>query len=98
LKSDAGSKRSPRAQRQREAAFGAVLQEIRKEHDLSQEKLGFDSGYHRNYIGLLERGLKSPSLSTIMDLAETLDIAASEILRRVEERVPKGTSRRRSPK
>jgi transcriptional regulator with XRE-family HTH domain len=91
-------KKSPRTLRQREKAFGLVLQEIRRERNLSQEQLGFDSGYHRNYIGLLERGLKSPSLSTIMDIAETLEVPATEILRRVEERVPKGVGRRRSAK
>jgi hypothetical protein len=32
---------------------------------------------------------KSPSLATIMDLAETLGVHGSEILRRVEERLPK---------
>ncbi len=91
-------KAPPKTRRLRETAFGEVLQEIRKERNLSQEKLGFESGYHRNFIGLLERGVKSPSLSTLMDIAETLGVPASEVLRRVEARVPKGTARRRSPK
>jgi transcriptional regulator with XRE-family HTH domain len=30
------------------------------------------AGYHRTYIGQLERGEKSPSLRTISDLAEAL--------------------------
>ena len=42
-----------------EKAFGKVLREIRNEHSLSQEELGFESGYHRTYISLLERGRKS---------------------------------------
>ena len=37
-------------------AFGKVLKEIRQENSLSQEELGFGSGYHRTYISLLERG------------------------------------------
>jgi transcriptional regulator with XRE-family HTH domain len=76
--------RSSAAGRRRERAFGRVLQQIRAERGLSQEVLGFESGYHRTYISFLERGKKSPSLSTIMDLAETLCVPASEILRRVE--------------
>ena len=75
---------SPATGRRREKAFGRVLQEIRREHGLSQEQLGFESGYHRTYISFLERGKKSPSLSTILDLAETLRVPASEMLRRVE--------------
>jgi transcriptional regulator with XRE-family HTH domain len=76
--------RSSTAGRRRERAFGRVLQQIRTERGLSQEVLGFESGYHRTYISFLERGKKSPSLSTIMDMAETLRVPASEILRRVE--------------
>jgi len=38
-----------------EKAFGKVLREIRQEHSLSQEDLGFESGYHRTYISLLKR-------------------------------------------
>ena len=75
--------------RKRERAFGRVLQEVRKERGLSQEQLGFDSGYHRTYISFLERGKKSPSLSTIMDLAETLHLPASDFIRRVERTLEK---------
>jgi transcriptional regulator with XRE-family HTH domain len=38
-----------------EKAFGKVLKKIRHEHSFSQEALGFESGYHRTYISLLER-------------------------------------------
>lgn len=65
-------------------AFGAVLRDARNERGLSQEDLGFESGYHRTYISLLERGLKSPSLLTIFELARALDIRPSELLTRVE--------------
>lgn len=65
-------------------AFGAVLRELRKERAVSQEDLGFESGYHRTYVSLLERGLKSPSLQTIFELARALDIEPSELLARVE--------------
>ncbi len=48
-----------------EKAFGKVLREIRKEHSLSQEELGLESGYHRTYISRRERGRKSLPLNTI---------------------------------
>jgi transcriptional regulator with XRE-family HTH domain len=51
---------------------------------LSREELAFESGYHRTYISFLERGLKSPTLNTIFHIASVLDIAPSEIIRRVE--------------
>jgi transcriptional regulator with XRE-family HTH domain len=73
--------------RKRERTFGRVLREIRTERGLSQEQLGFDSGYHRTYISFLERGMKNPTLATVFDLAETLDVPAWEIVRRVEMRL-----------
>jgi transcriptional regulator with XRE-family HTH domain len=67
-----------------EAIFGIVLRDLRKERGLSQESLAFESGYHTTYIGQLERGQKSPSLRTIMNLAGVLDVPASAVLLRVE--------------
>ena len=72
------------ADRRREKAFGRALQAARKKHGLSQEDLGFESGYHRTYVSFLERGLKNPSLSTIMDLATTLGMSASELVLQTE--------------
>lgn len=68
-----------------EDAFGLTLQELRRVRKLSQEKLGFESGYHRTYISQLERGHKSPSLRTIFQLAVALKASPSEIVLRVEQ-------------
>lgn len=65
-------------------AFGDVLRSVRKERGLSQEELGDKSGYHRTYVSLLERGLKSPSLQTIFQLSHALNIAPSKLLADVE--------------
>ena len=64
-----------------EKAFGHALRQLRQERGLSQEALGFQSGYHRTYISLLERGLKSPSLRTLFHLAEVLGVEVAEIMR-----------------
>jgi len=50
----------------------------------SQEELGFETGYHRTYISLLERGLRSPTLTTIFQLATALEVKLSEMIRRIE--------------
>ena len=68
-----------------EEIFGIVLQQIRKEKGFSQEELGFESGYHRTYISLLERGKKSPSLKTIFQLAKSLGAEPSEIIARIQK-------------
>jgi len=69
-----------------EKAFGQVLRNIRESRDLSQEELAARAGYHRTYIGQLERGEKSPSLRTIFDLSATLKISPSVLIRRIERR------------
>ena len=73
-----------RSQSSPEVAFGQVLRQIRAGRSLSQDELAFRAGYHRTYIGQLERGEKSPSLRTIYNLAKTLGMAPSEFLRKVE--------------
>ncbi len=70
-----------------ERLFGRILQELRTQRGLSQEKLGFESNYHRTYISQLERGQKNPSLKAIVRLAEALGIRPSEMIRRIESRV-----------
>src|SRR5581483_3005157 len=49
--------------------------------ELSQDELGARSGYRRMYLGLLERGEKSPSLRTMFDIAASLEVRPSEIIR-----------------
>lgn len=70
-----------------EKAFGRVLRKVRDGRKISQEELAARSGYHRTYIGQLERGEKSPSLRTLFDLASTLEVAPSGLIRQVERSV-----------
>jgi transcriptional regulator with XRE-family HTH domain len=76
-------------------AFAAVLVELRERRRLTQEQLGFESGYHPKYISLLERARFSPSLTAILELADSLGISASEMIRRVESILPRDRKRRR---
>lgn len=69
-----------------EKAFGEELQKAREKSGLTQEKLGFESGYHRTYISQLERGQKSPTLKAVAKIANALGIRASELVARVERR------------
>ncbi|MBW6487106.1 MAG: helix-turn-helix domain-containing protein [Syntrophobacterales bacterium] len=68
-----------------EEAFGLVLRRLRQGCGLSQEALGFESGYHRTYISLLERGRKSPSLQTLFNLSRALKIDPAELIRQVAD-------------
>lgn len=76
-------------------AFARVLINAREQRGLTQETLAFDSGYHPKYISLLERGINSPSLTAILQIAKSLDMSGSELIRRVETLLPSNRSRRR---
>ena len=65
-------------------AFARALKELRMERHLTQEDLAFDSGYHPKYISLLERGKYSPSLTTILELADVLRISGADLVARTE--------------
>ena len=75
-----------------EKAFGLVIQNRRKRLELSQEELGFRSGLHRTFVSQLERGLKSPSLRTLLTIAAALDTKAEVLVREADH-----LSRARSP-
>jgi len=69
-----------------EGSFGKTVREMRLSSGLSQEQLAEAAGLHRNYVGLIERGVNSPSLSAIVSLAAALGISAAELVRRAERR------------
>jgi len=70
-----------------EKALGLALCEVRRERGMSQEELALESGFDRTYISLLERGVQSPTLRTLLKLSEVLGIRASEIVRQAEVRL-----------
>jgi len=76
-------------------AFARVLFQLRQECNLTQEELAFESGYHPKYIGLLEREKYSPSLTTILELAEALNTTGADLVARVEKLLPRNRYRRR---
>ena len=66
-------------------AFGRVLREARREKGLSQEDLAGDADFDRTYPSLLERGLRTPTLTVLFQLAEVLEISAAALVTRTLE-------------
>lgn len=60
---------------------------LRKERGLSQEQLGLETGVHRNYIGGVERGERSPSVAVIATLADALGVSLADLFQRAERAV-----------
>ena len=59
--------------------FGKKVQKIRKEQELSQEKLAFKANLHRTYIGMIERAEKNITLVNIEKIAKALEVDIKEL-------------------
>ena len=69
------------AERHRVArAFGAVIKIRREERKLSQERLSESADVDRTYPSLLERGLRTPTLTVIFELARALDVDPAQLV------------------
>lgn len=69
-------------------AFPAALQALRKSRGLSQED--FSDVSSRTYLSSLERGLKSPTLSKIVELCEVMEVHPLTLLSLAYGRDSKG--------
>ncbi len=61
--------------------FGQRVRELRTERNLTQQQLADISGLHKNYIGMVERGERNPSLVNIEILAKSFEINISELMK-----------------
>jgi transcriptional regulator with XRE-family HTH domain len=80
-----------------EEAFGAVLRDLRRERSLSQETLALESQLDRTFISLLERGLRQPSLTTILQLAKPLGLPAEDLVAAVSKVLSQAGEDRETP-
>ena len=60
--------------------FGQNVQRVRKERNISQEKLAELAGLHRTYIGMIERAEKNITLCNIEKVAKALGVKISELV------------------
>lgn len=70
----------PMARRSFGARLGARLRAKREALGYTQAKLAEMAGKSPNYIGVLERGLKLPTLDTLVLLAKALDMSPAALL------------------
>ena len=65
--------------------FGRIIQDLRWRRNWTLDDLGRFTGMHPDYLGLLERGLNIPSLTTILRLAEAYGVPAGTLLEPIEQ-------------
>jgi len=66
-------------------AFARVLAKHRAAKKLSREALSQKAGVHQTYIGLVERGLRTPGLDTADSIAEALELPLSQLVAEAEK-------------
>lgn len=62
-------------------AFGSVLKELRAKAGISQEQLALQSGLDRTHVSKIERGLRQPTLATIVQLSATLHVRPERLVK-----------------
>ncbi|MFT7483999.1 MAG: transcriptional regulator with XRE-family HTH domain [Oceanospirillaceae bacterium] len=60
--------------------FGLRIKQLRRRKGISQEQLSFLTGFHRTYVGMIERGERNISLDNIAIFAKVFEISISELL------------------
>ena len=61
--------------------FGKNFKELRTKANLTQKEFAQKSGLHINYIGMIERGERNPSLKNLEVIANAFDISLSELMK-----------------
>ena len=68
-------------------AVALVVRHLRREHNISQEKLAELINSHQVYICEIKQGKKLPSLNVLNNIAQAFHIPLSELVRQIEEKL-----------
>lgn len=61
-------------------SLGLAIKRLRKRSKLTQDDLAVSAGLSKNYICLIERDRRSPSLDAILRISEALSVEVEEIV------------------
>jgi transcriptional regulator with XRE-family HTH domain len=64
--------------------FGHGVRQLREARGWSQEQLAEQAGLNRSFVGEVERGEVTVSLSTVAKLARAFELAPSTLVKRAE--------------
>lgn len=61
--------------------FGQRVKKLRQSKKITQDQFAKLCDLHKNYIGMIERGERNPSLINIEIIASTFDMSISELMK-----------------
>ena len=68
-----------------QSRLGARLRTLREKTQWSQEALAARAGFHRTYVGAVERGEQNLTLRSMHALAETLGVKLVDLVRGIDD-------------
>ena len=71
------------------------VRRIRVAKGISQERLAFDLGIDRSYLGGIEREVENPTVDLLERLAKALDVPLSDLFVGVSPKAPKSVGLKR---
>lgn len=67
------------------ASLAEQIRMWRKRHEMTQADLAMRSGISVSFISMIERGERSPSYDTLVQVGQALDVSLSELFRKEDE-------------
>ncbi|MCE9566228.1 MAG: helix-turn-helix domain-containing protein [Planctomycetes bacterium] len=68
--------------------FGNLLKQARLKADLTQESLAAKASLTREYVSLLERDKRSPTIEVFIRLVRAVGLSPAEVILEVEKLLP----------
>jgi transcriptional regulator with XRE-family HTH domain len=65
--------------------FGEVLRRHRSRKNISQEELAFLAEVDTTFISRLERGIRQPTIATLIGIGQALGVSAASLVRETEK-------------
>ena len=67
--------------------FGEILREFREKKRISQENLALEAEMARSFLSEIERGVKQPTISTLIVVSKTLGLRPNRLIAELEKRI-----------
>lgn len=61
--------------------LGKRIKHLRMDNEITQETLAFEANLNRNYVGLIERGERHPSIETVNKIANVLKVPIYQLFK-----------------
>jgi transcriptional regulator with XRE-family HTH domain len=71
----------------------SLLQKERERRKLSKYFIAQESGLSPQMIGYVEKGIRNPTLETVLRMAEAMNVEFEDIIKRARKELPKTSKR-----